>query len=682
VKRVGVDVGGTFTDAVVWDEETATVQSAKGSSTHPHAEDGVVAAVSKLGDSVSDGAARHLVHGTTVATNACLERSGPRIAMVCTRGFRDVLEIGRLTRPPSELYQMRLSLPAPLVHRRDRLEVDERIDHTGAVVTPVDEDSVRRAAQLVAARGIESAGVCLMHAHANPEHERRVREVFAQAAPGVQISLSSDVLREFREYERGSTTALNAYLVPVVSGYLKALRGALDGWRPGLPFWVMQSNGGLTSAERAAANPVTLLLSGPSGGVVAGRVAAEQAGLANSITADMGGTSFDACLLPGNEPAIARGRTFADVPVGVPAIDILTIGAGGGSIGWVDAGGQFRVGPRSAGAAPGPVCYGRGGEEATVTDANLVLGILGEGQVLGGEVALDRDAAVQACERLGARLELSAHEAAIGIRRIVNAAMAGAVRAVSVGRGHDPRDFGLVAFGGAGPMHAVDIAAEAGIPTVVVPAVPGCHSAVGLVVTDISHDYVTTVLAPADPSSWPRAGRALVELERAAHEELADEGVDPARRLLTPAVDLRYRGQQSSVDVPLPAGTGGDRLVRAVQAFHARHEELYGFRAEDEPVELVNVRVNAVGRIERADAADPPAPRRVAAGGPEGRRRSALGEGGAAVETPVYARTALTPGTQLAGPAIVEQDDSTIAVPAGWAARADRFGNLVIEASL
>jgi len=442
----------------------------------------------------------------------------------------------------------------------------------------------------------------------------------------------------------------------------------------------MQSNGGLTSAERAADHPVTLLLSGPSGGVVAGRVVAELAGLANSITADMGGTSFDACLLPGNEPATARGRTFADVPVGVPAIDILTIGTGGGSIGWVDAGGQFRVGPRSAGADPGPVCYGRGGEEATVTDANLVLGLLGEGQMLGGEVALDRDAAVRACERLGAPMGMSGHEAASGIRRIVNAAMAGAVQAVSVGLGHDPREFGLVAFGGAGPMHAVDIAAEAGIPTVVIPAVPGCHSAVGLVLTDIAHDYVTTVLTPAQASSWPRISRAIDDLQRAADDELGEEGVEPGLRVLTSSLDLRYRGQHSSVDVPLPPGRDADRLAGAVRAFNARHEELYGFRAEDEPVEVVNVRVHALGRIERADAADPPVPRASTAGAAEGRRRSALGLGGTVVDTPVYERTAIAAGAAIAGPAIVEQDDTTIVVPAGWAAGADRFGNLIVEA--
>jgi N-methylhydantoinase A len=680
MKRAGVDVGGTFTDAVIWDEETGAVESAKGSSTHPHADRGVVAALDKLSDAVADQPLRHLVHGTTVATNACLERSGPRIAMLCTRGFRDVLEIGRIARHAHELYDLRMEPPAPLVRRRDRLEVDERVTHDGAVVAELDEASVREAARAIAARGIDSTAACLLHAHANSDHEQRVRRIFADVAPEVRVSLSSEILPEFREYERGSTTVLNAYLVPVVSGYLDDLRGALDAWRPDLPLWVMQSNGGLTSAERAAREPVTLLLSGPSGGVVAGRVAAGQAGLENSITVDMGGTSFDACLLPGNQPSIARGRSFADVPVATPAIDILTIGTGGGSIGWVDAGGQFRVGPRSAGANPGPVCYGRGGTEATVTDANLVLGILGAGQLLGGEVALDRDAAVRACERLGAKMGLSAHEAAAGIRRIVNAAMAGAVRAVSVGRGHDPRTFGLVAFGGAGPMHAADIASELGIPTVVIPPVPGCHSAVGLVMTDVSHDYVATILAAAaGPAADAEVGAALDRLERSAQEDLADEGVEPERRVLSVSVDVRYRGQQSALTVPLARPHAADRIPAVVETFHAHHEQLYGFRADGDPIELVNVRVHAVGRMESAGAVELPAPRANVHAAPTAVRSSALGREGSEIETPVYHRDHLEPGSVVHGPAIVEQGDSTIAVSAGWSARTDRFGNLIME---
>jgi N-methylhydantoinase A len=681
MKRAGVDVGGTFTDAVIWDEETGAVESAKGSSTHPNADRGVIAALDKLSDTVADQPLRHLVHGTTVATNACLERSGPRIAMLSTRGFRDVLEIGRIARHAHELYDLRSEPAPPLVRRRDRLEVDERVRHDGVVVADLDEESVRAAAQTIVARGIGSAAVCLLHAHANAEHEERVRRVFAEVAPDVHVSLSSEILPEFREYERGSTTVLNAYLVPVVSGYLDDLRGALDGWRADLPLWVMQSNGGLTSAERAAREPVTLLLSGPSGGVVAGRVAAEQAGLENSITVDMGGTSFDACLLPANEPSIARGRSFADVPVAVPAIDILTIGTGGGSIGWVDAGGQFRVGPRSAGAEPGPVCYGRGGTEATVTDANLVLGVLGAGQLLGGEVALDRDAAIEACQRLGAKMGLSAREAAVGIRRIVNAAMAGAVRAVSVGRGHDPRKFGLVAFGGAGPMHAADIASEIGVPTVVIPPVPGCHSAVGLVMTDVSHDYVATILVPASPAADAELGAALERLERSAQQDLADDGVEPARRVLTASVDVRYRGQQSALNVPLAQPHAKNRVAAVVEAFHAHHERMYGFRADDEPVDLVNVRVHAVGKMESAGAVELPSPRSGAHVAPSGVRQSALGHGGSDVETPVFQRAHLEPGSVVYGPAIVEQGDSTVAVSAGWSARTDRFGNLIMEVS-
>ncbi|HEY6703358.1 MAG TPA: hydantoinase/oxoprolinase family protein, partial [Xanthobacteraceae bacterium] len=407
-------------------------------------------------------------------------------------------------------------------------------------------------------------------------HERSVRDILAREMPGALISISSEVLPEFREFERSSTTALNAYLAPIVGGYLRRVQEAIAEWSPHTLLWVMQSNGGVASAERTAQLPVTLLLSGPSGGVVAGRYLIDQAGLDNGITIDMGGTSFDVCLLPNKDMPMTHERYVMDMPVKVPSVDILTIGAGGGSIGWVDAAGQFRVGPQSAGATPGPACYGRGGEEPTVTDANLVLGVLGTEQKLGGEVALDPDLAHRACERLGRKLGMDAWEVAWGIRRIVNAAMAGATRAVSVGRGYDPRDFSLIAFGGAGPMHAVDIAAELEIPKILVPAVPGCLSALGLVVSDVTHDYVVTHLAPVADKLEADLDRLFEDLVSGAHAELKEEGIEPGRRELFRAVDMRYVGEQSSVSVPVE-GAGVGWLAATTKAFHAMHERLYGF---------------------------------------------------------------------------------------------------------
>jgi len=679
MKRIGVDTGGTFTDSVLWDEEEGLLGSAKASSSKADPAGAVLAAVGKL-EEASGADVRYLIHGTTVATNATLERSGPRIGMICTAGFRDVLEIARLTRTPQEIYDLRAAPALPLVRRRDRLEIIERIDVHGNVVTPMDESSVVEAASVLARRGISSVAVCLLHAYVNNAHEKAVRDILARELPHATISISSEVLPEFREYERSSTTALNAYLAPIVSGYLHRLQQAVSGWSDSARLWVMQSNGGVASAARAAQLPVTLLLSGPSGGVVAGRHLIDQAGLANGITIDMGGTSFDVCLLSDKAIPMTHERHVMDMPVKVPSVDILTIGAGGGSIGWVDAAGQFRVGPQSAGATPGPACYGRGGEEPTVTDANLVLGVLGSAQRLGGEVTLDPDLAHRSCERLGRKLGMGALEAAWGIRHIVSAAMAGATRAVSVGRGYDPRDFSLIAFGGAGPMHAADIAGELEIPTILVPAVPGCLSAFGLVVSDVIHDYVVTHLAPVTDKLEVALDHQLADLTRGARAELASEGIKEKRHDLFPALDMRYIGEQFSVSVPIE-GRGAGWLAATTTAFHALHERLYGFSVPDEPVEIVNVRLRAIGRLYRRERAPAPLSDRPARRAePVTSRLVGFGPGkDDRREVPIYARETLTPGTRFAGPAIVEQSDSTLLVPPGRSVWADGCGNLLIE---
>jgi N-methylhydantoinase A len=680
MKRIGVDTGGTFTDSVLWDEERGIVASAKVSSDKEDPSRAVVASVAKLGE---EGASdvRYLIYGTTVATNATLERTGPRVGMICTAGFRDVLEIARLTRPPEQIYDLLANPPPPLVRRRDRLEIGERIDHHGKVVTPLDEGSVGEAARTLSRRGINSVAVCLLHSYLNGEHERRVREIIAREMPGAKISISCEVLPEFREYERSSTTVLNAYLAPIVGDYMRRVEEALTAWSKNTRLWIMQSNGGVASAERCSQLPVTLLLSGPSGGVVAGRYLMDQARLDNGITIDMGGTSFDVCLIPDQQLPMTHERHVMDMPVKVPSVDILTIGAGGGSIGWVDGAGQFRVGPQSAGATPGPACYRRGGEEPTVTDANLVLGVLGGEQRLGGEVALDPDLAHRACERLGRKLGMGALEVAWGIRRIVNSTMAGATRAVSIGRGYDPRDFSLIAFGGAGPMHAIDIAAELEIPKILVPAVPGCLSAVGLVVSDVTHDYVVTHLAPVSKELETVLDRHFAELVAGAHAELSDEGIDASRRDLFRALDMRYIGEQFSVSVPV-SKTGNGWLAATTQAFHAMHERLYGFSVPDEPLEAVNVRLRAIGRLHRGGSSR--AAKRVGAAGrvdPMGKRTVAFGPSkDDCVEVPVYARASLLPGMSFVGPAVVEQSDSTLVVPPRRSVRVDAYTNLLVEA--
>jgi len=679
MKRIGVDTGGTFTDAVLWDDESGIIASTKVSSDKADPSRAVLASVRRLGPDTNVDV-DSLIHGTTVATNAVLEHSGPRIAVLGTAGFRDVLEIGRLRRPPEQIYDLRSAPPPPLARRRDRFVARERIDHRGRVIEPLDEESVRAAAHEITRRNIRSIAVCFLHSYANDKHERRAREILREELPNADVSISCEVLPEFREYERTTTTALNAYLTPIVGGYLRRLQDASASWSRDTALWVMQSNGGVTSADRAAQLPVNLLLSGPSGGVVAGRHVMDQSELKSAITMDMGGTSYDVCLLPNREIPMSHERQVMEMPVKTPSIDILTIGAGGGSIGWVDGAGQFRVGPMSAGASPGPACYGRGGEEATVTDANLVLGVLGEDQSLGGEVRLDPDQAHRACEKLGRKLGLNALEAAWGIRQIANAAMAGATRTVSIGRGFDPRDFSLIAFGGAGPMHAVDIAAELSIPKVVVPGVPGCLSALGLVVSDVIHDYVATHVAVVGDGLESVLNNSLQQLAKAAGIELDDEKIDRRSRDFFHSLEMRYVGQQWTVSVAVNAGKPGWLHV-AVRDFHEQHRRLYGFSAEGEPVGITNVRLRAVGRFNRVQGNTvstqsrsstvnlPSTTRKVAFGPHPGDRR----------EVQVYARKDLGSGCSFQGPAIVQQSDSTLLVPPKMAVRSDQNANLIIE---
>ncbi len=639
----------------------------------------MIGAVGKLG-SAAQSDVDFLIHGTTVATNTVLERSGAAVGMLCTAGFRDVLEIARLRRPPEQIYDLRAEAEAPLVRRRDRVEVSERIGPDGQVITELDENSVVDAARIMARHDVGSVAVCYLHAYANDSHERRTREILERELPGISISISSEVLREFREYERSSATAMNAYLSPIIAGYLRRLQDRSRTWNSDAKFWIMQSNGGVASADHCAHLPITLLLSGPSGGVVAGRYLMEQAGVNNAITIDMGGTSYDVCLLADRTIPMTHERQVLGMPIKTPSVDILTIGAGGGSIGWVNAAGQFQVGPASAAAVPGPACYGRGGQDATVTDANVVLGYLGAGQSLGGEVEIDADAAQRACERLGQRLGLSALETAWGMRQVANAAMAAATHAVSVAKGFDPRDFALIAFGGAGPLHSSDIANELDIPEVLVPAVPGCLSAFGMVVSDVAHDYVATYIALVALAIEPLLNIQFDRLIQTAQVELADEGIVEARRQLFRSLEMHYIGEQSAINVPVASQEAG-WLNKAVATFHAMHERHYGFSAHDEPIGVLNVRLHAVGRLNLAQNRNRTAPSRKAEL-PASIETRTVAFGRNIIDqcqVPVFAREHLLAGVQFMGPAIVQQADSTLLVPPNASALADPFGNLRVS---
>ena len=653
--RLGVDVGGTFTDLVALVE--GGLVTAKVPTTPRNQARGVVAALELVQPAV--GAVASLAHGSTVATNALLERRGARTALVTTEGFRDVIEIGRQNRPA--LYDLTRARPPALVPRELRFTVRERMGRDGVLV-PLDEESVRAAVDACRDAEVEAVAVCLLFGFLHPEHERKVGEAIREALPDVQLSLSSEVLPEFREYERCSTTVVNSYLTPRLAAYLERLADEVEAL--GLPSpLVMQSSGGAAEIETAAARAASCLLSGPAGGVVGAAWVAGLSGFRDLLTFDMGGTSTDVASVLGGTVQTTTESVVAGVPVKLPMVDVHTVSAGGGSIAWVDAGGALRVGPASAGADPGPAAYGRGGKEPTVTDANLYLGYLPDGVELGGEVRLDRDQAEAALGRVGARVGLDSEETARGIIRVADAEMIRALRVISIERGLDPRELTLVAFGGAGGLHACALAEELGIGRILVPRAAGVLSALGLAISDVRRDQVSPLLAELGAADRADIGARFAGLESNVRGQLADD----ARLSLARLADLRYQGQSFELTVE------ADDLEELPARFHAEHERRYGYRMEDEVVELVNLRLVATVPRDKPDLSEA-APRR---GGSPSRRRARLDDGWREVE--VYQRAALGVGSELQGPAVVELAESTLLVRPGWRASVDEIGTLTLE---
>ncbi len=650
--RIGVDVGGTFTDFVV--EEKGRWWTFKLPSTPRDPAAAVLAGLARLGRP----GGRQIVHGSTVATNALLERKGAPTALITTRGFRDVLQIGRQNRPV--LYDLFVDPPEPLIPEAWRLEVDERVDADGRVRVPLDPAQVEALIPFLREQGVTSVAVVFLFSFLRPEHERLAGRILEAA--GFSVSLSSEVLPEFREYERTSTTVINAYLAPVLDRYLGRLEEALAGD----DLRILQSNGGRLSPREARRHAVRSVLSGPAGGVVGARYVADLAGIRRILTFDMGGTSTDVSLADG-PPRVTTEATVGGWPVRVPVLEIHTVGAGGGSIARVDAGGALRVGPESAGADPGPACYGRG-TEPTVTDANLVLGRLLQERFLGGEMPLDPDRAWRALEDLGQALGLSPQEAALGVIEVANVHMERALRVISVERGVDPQAFTLVSFGGAGGLHAADLARRLGIPRVLIPPQAAVLSAFGMLTADVVRDAVRTVMWPATtpPDELAAAFAPLVEATVAA---VAAEGVPPEGIRVERLLDLRYEGQSYELTVPF----GPDLR----QAFDEAHRRAYGYADPQAPVEVVNLRVWVVGQVPK-----PPIPR-APEGDPDpgeallGRRAVAFPHG--AVDVPVYDGAALRPGHRLTGPALVIRSDTTILLGPGDRARVDGWGNLILE---
>jgi N-methylhydantoinase A len=678
--RVAIDIGGTFTDATVIDEASGAASIAKVLSTPADPSEGFMHALGRaLGDH-EVGDVRLVVHATTVATNAIIEGKTARGGFVTTEGFRDLLEIARQVRPT--LYDPLFEKPRPLVPRDRAVEVRERLGPAGEVLVELDDGSVRAAAGVLAGAGVESVAVCLLHAYVNPEHERRVGAILAEELPGVPVSLSSDVAPEFREYLRASTTVINAAIRPVVARYLERIERRLAEAGVAAKLLVMQSSGGVFGSDAAARRPVFMVESGPAAGVIAAAHLGSTVDRPDILSFDMGGTTAKVGLIRDGQPSVTKdynvgGHAGAGIgqmslsgyPVRTPVVDLVEIGAGGGSIAWVDSGGLLRVGPQSAGADPGPVCYGGGGTEPTVTDANVVLGRLNPDFFLGGEMRLDVDAARAAIDqRLATPLGLSVTEAAYGIVEIANAAMVNALHLISVQRGYDPRDFLLVAFGGAGPLHANAIAREAQMPTVLVPPSPGIFSATGLLTTDLKRDAATTVMRRADETDPAELDALFAQLERDGAEELAGEGLVGDRVEFERRLDVRYVGQ--SYELTIPAGP--DLLER----FHALHERTYGFAAPGEPVEVVSIRLTSVGRI-----AKPPV-RRLEAGDASAareRRPVYFAESGGFVDCPIHDRSSLPARVRLAGPVVVEELDSTTIVHPGFSVAVDDTANLIVE---
>ena len=680
--RLAIDIGGTFTDATLIDEETGSVAIAKVLTTPADPSEGFMQAAERAlaEGGVAASQVTFVVHATTVATNAIIEGKIARSGFVTTEGFRDLLEIARQVRP--SLYDTQFEKAKPLVPRDRAVGVRERLGPTGEVLVPLDDDSVRAAAALLRREQVESVAVCLLHSYVNPAHELRIGEILAEELPGVPVSLSAEVAPEFREYLRASTTVINAAIRPVVERYLERIEGRLAEAGVRAKLLVMQSSGGVFSAEAARGRPVFMVESGPAAGVIASAYLGETLGRPDILSFDMGGTTAKVGLIQGGQPSVTKdynvgghagagigGMSLSGYPVRTPVVDLVEIGAGGGSIAWVDSGGLLRVGPQSAGADPGPVCYRRGGAEPTVTDANVVLGRLNPAYFLGGEIGLDVEGARRAIEEHCAKpLGLSVTEAANGIVEIANAAMVNALHLVSVQRGYDPRDFVLVGFGGAGPVHANALARDAQMPTLLIPRSPGIFSATGLLTTDLKRDAAITIMRRLDELDDAEVEAQFAKLEGDGRAELEREGLGADAIEFVRQIDLRYVGQSYELTVP----AGGELLER----FHAEHDRTYGFNAPAEPVEAVSLRLTSVGRI-----AKPPA-RPLEPGGaaePKERRPVYFAEAGDYVDCPIYDRYALPAGASFAGPAVIEEFDSTTVVHPGFTVAVDDTGNLIIE---
>ena len=673
---VSSDTGGTFTDLVALSDE-GELRIAKVPSTHPDLDRGVIHGLRELAVPMAE--VRMLFHASTVATNAAITRSGAKTGLITTRGFRDILELRRVDR--KDLYDVLWDPPEPLIRRRDRLEVRERVNYAGQIVEPLDEDEVRAIARTFRRRGIEAVAVVLINAYAEPAHERRIAEILADEIPGIAVSISTEVLPEPPEFERTATTVANAYLAPVLTGYMSRLTdAALSEGYAGRFVLVMHNAGGTMTSDYAKGVPVRTLNSGPAGGAIAGAAIARNLDRPNVVCLDMGGTSADVALVLGGE-VLLTNNTEAEwgLPIRFPAVDVTSVGAGGGSIAWIDSAGVLKVGPQSAGSSPGPACYGRGGSDPTVTDANVVMGKLGTDVPLGGDLHLRADLAEAAIhDGVAKPLGIPVSRAAEAIIRIANSNMSRPVRLVTVERGYDPRSFSLIVFGGAGPLHGVDVALDLGIPEVIVPAHPGVTSAIGVLSVPPVDDFSAAVDRLLDGLDHVAVMAKFVEIESRVLENLQGHGVPREEIRIEYSVDFRYVGQLHSLIVPL-VKVDECGFQEARHAFDAAHERQYRYSHPEWGVELATIRVSAQGKRQASGTSYSAVSQRT---GHERRRRTVrFPTSDEAVETDVIDRSTIRPGETLRGPLIIEQVDSTIVIPPDMRAVCESTGDITIKVS-
>lgn len=668
---IGIDTGGTFTDVVLADRRSGSYWFRKVPSNPTDPAEAILRGLDEILVEAGIGG-EHVEFvglGTTLATNAVLEGKTGRVVMLTTSGFTDILELARQRRP--HLYNLEIGKPRLPVKREDRIAVSERLDESGAIVTPLDEAALS-AALGASSNGFDAFAVCFLHSYRNPAQERQALDIIRRRYPAALVCLSSEVSPEFREYERFATTTVNASLLAIMDSYLECFSEGVRQRRVNKLPYVIQSNGGLISPTTLRQVPINTFFSGPAGGVVGAVNVARACGVSDIITMDIGGTSTDVCLVRDGKPASANQRDIGGLPVRTASLDLHTIGAGGGSVAWVDAGGLPKVGPESAGADPGPACYGRGGLRATLTDANMVLGRLNPVALLDGRMSVDAAAAGAAIARdVGGSLGVDVERAAAGILQIATVGIAGAVRVISVERGEDPRDCALFAFGGGGPLHAAEVAEAMEMRQVIVPPHPGLMSAIGLLAADIRSDFGLTCLADGTAAGWKAVEIALAELDRRSAIWATNEGLDPALLELHRVLELRYLGQSSELRVALDEDV--NTLAPVIAAFHAEHQRRFGYAMPARAVEIVTARLTA--RVARL-APHPEAPLEVVRQAPSSRRVWFAVTG--FVETPIYQRQAIGYSSRIAGPAVIEQMDTTTIVPPGWSVTIDRNANLLL----